>query len=109
MRAKIRNTELYFDIDGMGLVPDGDKGFHKAPKGVVHRLRLASNSLLLVPTDDVCAQVAKLEDKAFVGLDEETFLDDLGQTDDAIRSAKQTDRLVHVTGNLMIFIGDEDT
>ena len=25
MRAKIRNTELYFDVDGMGLVPDGER------------------------------------------------------------------------------------
>ena len=25
MRAKIRNTELYFDVDGMGLIPDGDR------------------------------------------------------------------------------------
>ena len=23
MFARIRNTEIYFDIDGMGLVPDG--------------------------------------------------------------------------------------
>lgn len=25
MKAKIRGTEIYFDIDGMGLVPDGDR------------------------------------------------------------------------------------
>lgn len=25
MRARIRNTEIYFDVDGMGLVPDGDR------------------------------------------------------------------------------------
>ena len=25
MRAKIRNTEIYFDVDGMGLVPDGEQ------------------------------------------------------------------------------------
>lgn len=24
MRAKVRGTEIYFDVDGMGLVPDGD-------------------------------------------------------------------------------------
>ena len=25
MRARIRGTEIYFDVDGMGLVPDGDR------------------------------------------------------------------------------------
>ena len=25
MRARIRNTTIYFDVDGMGLVPDGDR------------------------------------------------------------------------------------
>jgi proline iminopeptidase len=25
MRAKVRGTEIYFDVDGMGLVPDGDR------------------------------------------------------------------------------------
>lgn len=25
MRAKLRGTEIYFDVDGMGLVPDGDR------------------------------------------------------------------------------------
>src|SRR5882757_10841296 len=24
MRAKVRGTEIYFDVEGMGLVPDGD-------------------------------------------------------------------------------------
>ncbi len=25
MRARIRDTEIYFDVDGMGLIPDGDR------------------------------------------------------------------------------------
>ncbi len=25
MRAKVRGTEIFFDVDGMGLVPDGDR------------------------------------------------------------------------------------
>ena len=25
MKARIRGTEIYFDVDGAGLVPDGDR------------------------------------------------------------------------------------
>ncbi|GIT30909.1 MAG: hypothetical protein Ct9H300mP1_29550 [Planctomycetaceae bacterium] len=25
MRARVRDTTIYFDVDGMGLVPDGDR------------------------------------------------------------------------------------
>ncbi|WP_437288246.1 alpha/beta fold hydrolase [Sorangium sp. So ce406] len=36
MRAKLRDTEIYFDIDGMGLVPDGPEMREKPVMFVVH-------------------------------------------------------------------------
>lgn len=36
MRAKIRDTELYFDIEGAGLVPDGDRMREKPVAFLVH-------------------------------------------------------------------------
>lgn len=36
MRAKIRGTELYFDIDGAGLVPDGDKMVERPALFLLH-------------------------------------------------------------------------
>ncbi|MDC0680125.1 alpha/beta fold hydrolase [Sorangium atrum] len=36
MRARIRGTELYFDIEGMGLVPDGPRMREKPVMFVVH-------------------------------------------------------------------------
>lgn len=36
MRAKIRDTELYFDIDGAGLVPRGDRMVEKPVAFLVH-------------------------------------------------------------------------
>ena len=36
MRAHIRDTEIYFDIDGMGLVPDGEHMREKPPAFVIH-------------------------------------------------------------------------
>jgi proline iminopeptidase len=36
MRAKIRQTEIYFDIEGMGLVPDGDRMREKPVAFVLH-------------------------------------------------------------------------
>lgn len=36
MRAKIRDTELYFDIDGAGLVFDGDRPCEHPPAFLVH-------------------------------------------------------------------------
>ena len=34
MRARIRDTEIYFDIEGMGLVPDGRR-MREQPVGFV--------------------------------------------------------------------------
>lgn len=36
MLARLRNTEIYFDIDGMGLVPDGPVMREQRPAFVVH-------------------------------------------------------------------------
>lgn len=36
MRAKVRGTEIYFDVEGMGLVPIGDKMVEKRACFVVH-------------------------------------------------------------------------
>ncbi len=36
MRAKIRNTEIYFDVEGAGLVPDGNRMREKPIAFVVH-------------------------------------------------------------------------
>jgi proline iminopeptidase len=36
MRAKIRDTEIYFDIEGMGLVPDGNRMREKPVAFVLH-------------------------------------------------------------------------
>ena len=36
MRAKIRDTEIYFDIEGAGLVPDGDRMREKLTAFVIH-------------------------------------------------------------------------
>ena len=36
MRARIRDTELYFDIDGAGLVPDGARMLERATAFLVH-------------------------------------------------------------------------
>ena len=36
MRAKIRDTEIYFDIEGMGLVPDGSRMREKPVAFVLH-------------------------------------------------------------------------
>ena len=36
MRARIRGTEIYFDIDGMGLVPDGPRMREKPVAFVIH-------------------------------------------------------------------------
>lgn len=36
MRAKIRDTEIYFDIEGAGLVPDGPRMKEKPVAFVIH-------------------------------------------------------------------------
>ncbi len=36
MRAKVRDTEIYFDIEGMGLVPDGNRMREKPVAFVIH-------------------------------------------------------------------------
>ena len=36
MLAHLRNTEIYFDIDGMGLVPDGPRMREKPAAFVIH-------------------------------------------------------------------------
>ena len=36
MRAAIRDTEIYFDIEGAGLVPDGDRMRDKPPAFLIH-------------------------------------------------------------------------
>jgi len=36
MRARIRDTEIYFDVEGMGLVPDGPRMREKPVMFVVH-------------------------------------------------------------------------
>jgi len=36
MRARIRDTEIYFDIDGAGLVPDGARMREKRPAFIIH-------------------------------------------------------------------------
>ncbi|SEE82913.1 proline iminopeptidase [Rhizobiales bacterium GAS191] len=36
MRARIRDTEIYFDIEGAGLVPDGARMREKPPAFVIH-------------------------------------------------------------------------
>ncbi len=36
MRARVRDTEIYFDIDGMGLVPDGPRMREKPPAFIIH-------------------------------------------------------------------------
>src|SRR3546814_18192654 len=36
MRAKIRDTEIYFDVDGAGLVPDGPRMREKPAAFVIH-------------------------------------------------------------------------
>ena len=36
MRAKIRDTEIYFDIEGAGLVPDGERMREKPPAFIIH-------------------------------------------------------------------------
>ena len=36
MHARLRNTEIYFDVDGMGLVPDGPSMRDKRPALVIH-------------------------------------------------------------------------
>ncbi len=36
MRAKIRGTEIYFDVEGMGLVPDGARMVERPPAFIIH-------------------------------------------------------------------------
>ena len=36
MRAAIRDTEIYYDIEGAGLVPDGDRMREKPPAFIIH-------------------------------------------------------------------------
>ncbi len=36
MHAKIRDTEIYFDVEGSGLVPDGGRMVEKPPAFVIH-------------------------------------------------------------------------
>ena len=36
MRAKLRGTEIYFDVEGAGLVPDGGRMVEKPPAFVIH-------------------------------------------------------------------------
>jgi proline iminopeptidase len=36
MRAKVRDTEIYFDIEGAGLVPDGNRMIEKPPAFIIH-------------------------------------------------------------------------
>ena len=36
MRAKVRNTEIYFDVDGMALVPDGDQMVNRPVLFLLH-------------------------------------------------------------------------
>ncbi len=36
MRAKIRDTEIYFDVEGMGLVPDGNRMREKPVAFIIH-------------------------------------------------------------------------
>ena len=36
MRAKLRDTELYFDIEGSGLVPDGNRMREKPVAFLIH-------------------------------------------------------------------------
>jgi proline iminopeptidase len=36
MRAKLRGTEIYFDVEGVGLVPDGGRMVEKPPAFVIH-------------------------------------------------------------------------
>ena len=36
MRAKFRDTEIYFDIEGSGLVPDGDRMRERPPAFIIH-------------------------------------------------------------------------
>jgi proline iminopeptidase len=36
MRARIRGTEIYFDVEGCGLVPDGDRMVERPPAFVIH-------------------------------------------------------------------------
>src|SRR5215510_8591726 len=36
MRAKIRDTEIYFDVDGAGLVPDGPRMRERPTAFLVH-------------------------------------------------------------------------
>ncbi len=36
MRAKVRDTEIYFDVEGMGLVPDGPRMVEKPVAFVIH-------------------------------------------------------------------------
>lgn len=36
MQARIRDTEIFFDVDGMGLVPDGDRMRVQPPAFVIH-------------------------------------------------------------------------
>ena len=36
MLAHLRNTEIYFDIDGMGLVPEGPRMREKPAAFVIH-------------------------------------------------------------------------
>ena len=36
MRARIRDTTIYFDVDGMGLVPDGDRMVDRPVLFVLH-------------------------------------------------------------------------
>jgi proline iminopeptidase len=36
MRARVRDTELYFDVDGMGLVPEGGRMVERIPLFLLH-------------------------------------------------------------------------
>ncbi len=36
MRARIRGTEIYFDVEGCGLVPEGDRMAERPPAFVIH-------------------------------------------------------------------------
>ena len=36
MHARIRNTEIYFDIDGVGLQPDGARMVEHRPAFAIH-------------------------------------------------------------------------
>ena len=36
MRARIRDTEIYFDVEGAGLVPEGGRMVERLPAFIIH-------------------------------------------------------------------------